>query len=241
MKKTSLILFAIANFSLIYSMKDAATHKKELSPIIEDAKSLIREKCNQVPPFIAIAGCSGVGKSHLAKELTDILQEEGITAKILNCDDFLNPYHNDPDHFHPRFEHLLAHAVIQKIKQGAKSITKPAWNPAELRPPAKIQENFLIERVDLIIFEGEFTLCEQAPYDFRKYSDLGIFVDADDEDIMEWNWQRKRSDTKNTTQEEYKARIKSNTLKYRDFVKSCWCRYLVSKNSDHQYRVIYSP
>ena len=248
MKKyvTIFVLLFIAFFP-IYAMEEVSIHNEEiaihnenqLKPIVENAKLVIQNKSGTIPNFIAIAGGTGIGKSFLAEELADLLAEEGITAAILRCDDFLDPDHDDPNHFHNRFQHLLAHSVIQQIKSGKKVITKPAWNPEKDQLPAKVQEEFSLEKVDVVIFEGEFTLCEQEPYNFIKYSDFGIFVDADDEDIMEWNWQRGRSDTKNTTKEEYKTRIKPYLLKYRDFVKSCSrsALYLLLKDSNHQYRV----
>lgn len=230
-------------FFYAHSMENLAEHNaKELKQIVEHAKLIAQEKDGEVPQFIAIAGCSSVGKSYFAQELAKLIDKEGIKVAILKFDDFLNPDHFDPDHFHPRLEHLLAHSVIQKIKRGEKLVRKPAWNPKELRPPSKIEENFSVEGIDIILFEGEFSLCDDEPYDFRKYSKFGIFIDAEDESIMEWKWQRAR-DVHEKTKAEFVQKNIPYLQRYREFVHSSQNKalYLLLKDIMHHYTLRKNP
>ena len=225
------------SFSGAYSMENNAAHNEYiLKPIVEHAKLIVQEKESKELPFIAIAGCSAVGKSYLTTELVKLLTQEGIKVAILKMDDFINPDHFDPNHFHPWLEHTLAHEVIQKIKKGEKSVKMPAWNPKHLRPPAKIEKDFSVEGVDLIVFEGEFTLCVDAPYDFSKYSTMSVFIDAKDEDILEWGWQRKERTIVEKTKEEFVKNNKPSLQKYRaHFFVQRAATYVVLKDLRHHY------
>ncbi len=219
-------------------MEELAKQNAEtLKPVIEHAKLVAQEKnTDGVPHFIAVAGCSAVGKSFFATELAALLDCEGIKVAILKFDDFLNPDQCDPDHFHPRFEYKRAHAVIQRILKGEKSVRKPVWNSRELRPPAKIEQDFSLDGIDLVLFEGEFTLCDDEPYDFRHYSQFGIFVDAEGDDILRWDWIRAR-DVEEKTQEELMANRRPSMERYREYVRSSRdsAAYLILKDRDHRY------
>lgn len=216
----------------------AKYNAKELKPIIEHAKLIAKEKASKTPRFIAIAGCSSVGKSYLAQELGKLLEQEGIKVAILKFDDFLNPDLFDPNHFHPHLDYKAAHEAIQKIISGAKSIKKPAWNPRNLRPPAKTEEDFSVENVDIILFEGEFALCNDEPYDFRRYAEFGIFIDAEDNDILQWDWIRDRTKSE-TSQEEFITNGKLRLQKYRKYVRSSrdTALYLLLKDGNFRYRL----
>ncbi len=208
----------------------------ELKPVIEHAKLLVKEKGKGgVPNMIAIAGCSAVGKSFFAEELAELLEREGIKVAILRGDDFHNPEQFDLEHFHRRFEFTRVHATLQKILDGEKSVRKPVWNPGP-RPPLKIEVDFSVQGIDLILFEGEFTLSDDEPYDFRRYSQFGIFVDADDDDILGWDWIRARH-VDEKTKEEMIANRRPGLEGYRAYV--CSSRdsaaYLLLKDRDHRY------
>lgn len=211
---------------------------QQLKPIVEHAKLVAKEKNDGVPHFIAIAGCSAVGKSYFTEKLAELLKAEGIKVAILKCDDFLNPDHFDEHHFHPRFEHAVAHSVIQQIKDGAQVVRKPTWNPKELRPPSKIEEQFSVAGVDLILFEGEFTLCNDQGYDFKQYCNFSIFIDAEDKDLIEWNWNRKRS-IQEKTKEEFIANTQAALSKFRSFTHAYTtvASYLILKDVDHRYMI----
>ncbi len=231
------LCMAFLSFSCICSMDYLKKHNAEkLEPIIKHAKLMAKKKDKEIPLFIAIAGCSGVGKSYFVQELAGILEQESIRVAILKFDDFLNPDHFDSNHFHPRLEHKKAHSVIQKILYGEKSVRKPVWNLKELSPPSKIEENFSVEGIDLVLFEGEFTLCDDEAYNFRRYSEFGIFIDAEDDDVLQWNWTRAR-EVPEKTQEEFVANNKPYLQRYREYVRSSRdsALYLLLKDANHRY------
>ncbi len=208
----------------------------ELKPVIEHAKLLVQEKgMGGIPKILAIAGCSAVGKSFFANELAELLKSEGINVVILRADDFINPDLCDREHFHARFDYAKAHSTVQRILDGEKSIRKPAWNP-ERKPPFIIEEDFSVQGIDLILFEGEFTLCDDEPYDFRRYSEFGIFVDADGDDILGWDWIRLRRRAEKT-KEEMMVNRRPYQERYRTYARSSrdTAAYLLLKDRDHRY------
>ncbi len=207
-----------------------------LKPVIEQAKLLIKEKgTDGVPKILAIAGCSAVGKSFFSNELAELLRSEGIKVVILRADDFINPDQCDRERFHPRFDYAKAHSTVQRILDGEKTVRKPAWNP-ERKPPFIIEEDFSVQGINLILFEGEFTLCDDVPYDFRRYSEFGIFIDADGDDILGWDWIRPRRRVEKT-KEEMMVNRKPYQERYRAYVRSSRdsAAYLLLKDRDHRY------
>lgn len=222
------------------SMSQKADQSQALEPIIQCALSLLQHKENNtIPSIVAIAGGTSVGKSYFAAEIATILrQAHNKRAKLLHCDDFLDPNHWDSDNFHPRLMHEVAHSVLQKIKAGETSIKKPTWKCID-GSWGKVEETFNVKKVDFIVAEGEFTLCKKAPYDFRKYADMGIFVDADDENLLQWNWARGRDVKNGQTQEEFFASTGGYLTRYRAFSQEANLKadFLVLKNSDHTYKI----
>lgn len=233
----SFLCMTFLSFSFIHPMENADHNKQMLQPIVEHIKLIVHEKNDVGPNFVAIAGASAIGKSYFTKELAELLAQEGVKIHILKLDDFLNPDHFDSDHFHPHLEHNVAHSVIQKIKRGDKSVRKPAWNPKPFRPPSKIEEDFCVEDIDLILFEGEFTACSDIPYDFSKYAKFSIFIDAEDDDILTWNWNRKERTIAEKTKDEFVKNNKPCLQKYRAYVQSSKnaAAYVVLKDVSHRY------
>ena len=168
-----------------------------VEPIIKRIKALAnkRDKSADIPFIVAIAGISEGGKSHFAERLSELLEEENIRTIILHLDDFMEKELIQGATYHPHLDYKKAHEVIRKILRGATRIRKRTWVNEEGQEPYKIEEEMCLENVDLVLFEGEFTLCDASSYDydFVKYSSLGIFMDASDEDILRWNWDRKRA------------------------------------------------
>ncbi len=233
LRKVFLLYIGLTSFFYAHSMEDSEL--SEMNPIVEDAKELVAQ--NQiVPKVIAIAGCTGVGKSYYAAQLADLLKKEGVGVAVLRLDDFMFPDHVDPHNFHPALKHALVHSVMKKIKDGEKCIRKPGWNN-DVTPPSKTEEVLSLKGVQLILFEGEYILCDNEDYNFKQYSEFGIFIDADDEDIVEWDWKRARHIPKETKEDDFKAQGKRGLQKYRKDVSSSpsSARYLLLKDKNHQY------
>jgi uridine kinase len=236
--KIFLLLSLFVALPLYASEESLDARAAFLRPILDHAKRVVREKEEKGLPFVAIAGPSSVGKSYFTVLLARLLKEEGVSVGILKGDDFLDPDHNDPDHFHPALVYAVAHTVIHKIKQGDKVVRKPAWSPRDVKPAHKIEEDFVCEGLELILFEGEFTCNDDAPYDFRRYAEFGIFIDADHDDILQWNWDRREERPKvETTFAEFKKNNKPCLERYSEYVAGARdaAEYLIVKNSSHSY------
>ncbi len=227
-------------FAAHYMVGCDNTDERALAPIVQDAQILRHKASPRVPIVIALAGNSAVGKSYCADQLAALLGECGVTVSVLRHDDFLDPDSEFVGGFHPRLHHEAIHRVMQAIKLGDRVVEKLAWNPMEKRPPSKTTEEFVIEGVNLIVIEGEYALCAEEPYDFRQYADLTVFIDADDDDILDWNWKRGRRDTQNTTEELFKELNRRNLKQTRKNIDrvSQGASYVIHKGSDHRYTVI---
>ena len=142
-----------------------------LLPIVSHVKEGIAQKSKgNIPLIIAIMGCSGVGKSYCAQQLAHLFQKEGIHTVVVKFDDFLDPDYKDLVYFHPAFRYDDAHRFMQSVLKGEQVITKPLWNPKrhQENQPQKIIENLSLKDAQVVICEGEFTLCTDTPYDFKK-------------------------------------------------------------------------
>jgi len=228
-------LFTCFCASSIYAMEQSKKDNVQiLRTLVEDAKRIFVQK-KSFPMLIGIAGCSAVGKSFFAEEFAELLRQKKLRTAILHCDDFLDPDYYDKDNFHPYFQHERAHAFLQRILSGELLVEKPRWNPLDQRPPAKVMEYFSLIGVQSVLFEGEFATSDVEPYNFRKYVDLSVFVDAKDDHILRWNWSRAR-EVKEKTEAEFFANNRPYLQKYRAFVSASRAAdYVVSKDANHRY------
>ncbi len=207
--------------------------------------SLIKRTCEVAekkdeagaPNFVAIAGGSAVGKSYLANQMVQLLKEKRVNAAVLHGDDFIDPDHNDPAQFHPRLNHALMHSVIQQIKGGQPVVSKPAWDLTDMRSPALIVENFSVAEVDVVLFEGEFTMCQDEPYNFKQYSSFGVFVTADNRDIAKWNWDRQRGIQEGETEDQFRSRVVSSLKQYDRYTMEALdkAEFTLIKDAEHRY------
>ena len=171
--------------------------KKLVKPITGYAKILARthHNNNYLPmPIIAIAGCTGIGKSHFTKQLVKLLRTKFLKTKHMNVailkeDDFLQPELVKNPVTHPHFDNSRAHDVIQQIIANGEHVRKPVWDHSEAIS-CKEEIVACFHDVDLVLFEGIYALCDENTYDFLHYSSLRIFLEAEEKDIIEWNWQR---------------------------------------------------
>lgn len=214
---------------------------KEIStPIIERIMPLVelyRSKHITVRPVIALTGCSGVGKSHFSDQLLGLLTEKGVKAKILRFDDFNDPEPFDGaiEHIHPHFDGHRAYAFLQKMIEGEELIEKPTWSNNGPKH-YKVNETYDLRDVELLIFEGEFTLCDSQTYDFLKFSHLRIILEADEDDIILWDWERARSRETDVLTEFIELRKKS-LARYRELLETLkpYADFIIKKEHSHRY------
>ncbi len=209
-----------------YEIQDRlhANLKGTIDPVIQLVMPLVndyRMNSSLKIPVISIAVCSGVGKSYFSQRLLEECEARGIQAKILKFDDFLDPEPFDGaiDEIHPHFDYNKLHAFLRRLINKEQTIEKPTWDHTQQKP-SKITTYFNLDGVELLIFEGEFTLCDEKTYkdpeayNFIQYSNVKVIIDANDEDIIEWDWQRAR-DIEAGSREEFNEERKQSLTKYR--------------------------
>ncbi|MBT8196908.1 MAG: hypothetical protein HKO87_09730 [Acidimicrobiia bacterium] len=142
---------------------------------------------------MTVAGESGSGKSETGQALADALASRGISAVVLQQDDYyvLPPRFNDAARranflwvgtTEVRLDLLDAH--LQAAQEGASSIVKPLVIYAENRID---EEEISLDGVHVVIAEGVYTsLCEHA--------DRRVFIARNRLETMEHRMKRGREE-----------------------------------------------
>lgn len=242
MSAVSTSCLKVASFAQIENAGSLDPLKEITSSIIEriiPQVELYRSGHINVRPVIAIAGCSAVGKSYFSRFLLKSLQEQKIHAKILEFDAFIEagPVEGALSEYNTLFDQHKAHALLQKILNGEEIIEKPAWD--ETGPKSfKITQDFDLREVELLIFEGEFTVCDENTYDFLRYSNLRVIIDADDNDLIRWDWERARYLETDSFAEFTEWKVQRIAV-YRKLLEPLkkYADYLVRKEGSHCYQL----
>lgn len=234
-----IIMISSWHHTQIVAHEESQEFKKVFSPLLKTAQKLAQEHNSNSAtpiPIIAIAGCSAVGKTHFAYQLMKALQEEGVRVAPLHFDSFIQPEPVKEPLLHPNFNHVQAHEIIAHVIKGSEKVVKPTWDLSGPEP-IKTVETVSFNNIDLLLFEGEYTLCDADTYDFLKYSKLRVFMDAANTDIIEWNWQRKRGVTEQSKEifvknvacgiQKYRAQVAAHVLPSAD--------YIVTQDAHHRY------
>lgn len=233
-------LFLLIFLAIFFSTypKNTGNNRLQLIPIITDIKKLATAKKTDPPIFIAISGCSCVGKTFFADRLAQLLEQEKITVAILHLDDFFNPLVVDPLAFNPYLEHQLIHTTIQQIQAGVPVIEKPIWPEWGKKQKEKTTELFNVSGIDIILFEGVYASCTNPPYDFAKYAAFSIFIDANDEDIIRWRWIRSHGYAAIMSAADF-LKEQEEITRHRAFIQSLrdTILYRIFKDKKHRYRV----
>ncbi|PWY55838.1 uridine kinase [Legionella qingyii] len=126
--------------------------------------------------FIIIGGASGSGKTGLSLHLLEKLKLNGVSAQILNMDDYyrecpeevnLEEYRRDTNFDTPEMLHLdLLKEHIALLHNG-KSVTKPIF---DFKTNRRVDEE-QVHPSDVIIIEGIF-----AQYFYKKYWSFKVTV-----------------------------------------------------------------
>lgn len=146
---------------------------------------LINLTTDRHPCIVGIAGIPGTGKTSLARILTIIANEIGTKAVTVSLDDFyLTPTERE------RFGHkwravpgthdlALLGEFVRQAKSGGETLSVPRYDTrAEQR-----LDPLMIERPQLVLFEGWFVGAAVAGYEFLADAiDCLLYLDAD----LEW-------------------------------------------------------
>jgi uridine kinase len=174
-------------------LEEAKSYYAVVPQIIEQTKLLLeqQQKNRKRPLIIAIAGCSGVGKSWFAKYLAEGFSVAEIKAAVLRQDHFMDPTVTIADYIiHPHLDYRKIYEFFNRIMRYEQLLQKPKFDWSK---KIVIQEEFDITGADVLLFEGTYALCGSESLDFAKYGDLCLFIDAEESDIIAWNWIRENS------------------------------------------------
>ena len=230
--------------SRVFEVKTTCISKIS-QPIIFWAKSFIEKRKRGEffeVPFISIAGCSAVGKTEFAKGLKIELEKEKIEVEILKQDDFIMPNKAGCGNFaHPWLNHKEMHRVINDIKNGQLHISRPRYDWVSR---TVTYETLDLTKVDIILFEGLYVLNSDSPYDFNRYANIHIFIDAAEEDIIKWDWQREKDSANSCYIPMSKKKFNKTVVRnMRDYHKNIFpnkkkADFIIEKDKNHNYSLI---
>lgn len=214
--------------------------KALVAPIIAKAKDLAHKHASnkETPkPIIAIAGCSAVGKSFFTRQIAKLLNQENIKVAIFQQDDFNQPTPVENTKMHPYFDYRRLHTVLQQIVMGHEHVKKPIWDKTG---PKSVKEEVVacFHDIDLLLFEGTYTLCGSNTYDFLKYSNYKVFIDAPQDTIVSWNYEREVPKGKKArTKEKFDSDIAWDMEDYRNVILPTKqvADFIIEKDSNHNY------
>ncbi|OJU82452.1 MAG: hypothetical protein BGO10_09915 [Chlamydia sp. 32-24] len=237
MKKVNLF-FVLFFFSIFFSTIEAK--EISLSSFIDQIVQTTQNSCSSSIPIVAIGGCPGVGKTYFTKMLATLLQQRKINCYILALDHFNLPLQErkkigtEWDIRHFRSDEL--HHVLQLIKQNKIFFQKPICN--QLTGEIK-EETVDLSQIDVILFDGLYTLCTHNPIHFFSYADIGIFIDANEKDIYQWKWEREQKKSQPRNGDEFAKHMEAILTDYKKNIaytkKSA--HFIITKDSSHQYLI----
>jgi type I pantothenate kinase len=139
------------------------------------------------PVVVAVTGAVAVGKSAVAGDLAAALRDRGDEVAVVSTDGFLYPNAEleargllfqkgvPASHDLDRLE-----AVLGAIRSGAGRVEVPVYSHDRYDVDA---EPRVVDRPDVLVLEGVVALQ-------RPVADLGIYVDADHQDVERWYVER---------------------------------------------------
>ncbi|MES2121457.1 MAG: SDR family NAD(P)-dependent oxidoreductase [Chlamydiota bacterium] len=229
------VLFLLCVASLI--------HAKDLSPITQYAAEMAsahRLAPASPPPILGIGGCAGVGKTHFSLNLKSLLQEAGVRCIVLHLDHFNLSVEErrkvgtewDPSHL--RVDEV--HRTLRAIASGSKRIEKPFHNQITAESGMEVID---LTDVDLILFDGIYTLSNAAPLDFFQYCAGGIYLESEEDNITAWKWEREQKKTHKRTPEQFAHHMEAILLDFHENIMSSkqQARLILTVDSDHHMTI----
>lgn len=192
-------------------------------------------------PIIAIGGCPGVGKSIFANLLLQELSEKNIRSIILSFDDFGKTQEekkglkNELDIMRIRWADL--YSVLEEIRSGNNMITVPKINQLTKE---RTEETLNLDEIDLILFEGMYTLSNTDHIRLHPHLDLGIYMETTTENICRWKWEREIKKTIPRTTEQFQEHM---VLVFEDFIRFVYpskqnADWVVFANDQHELAIV---
>jgi type I pantothenate kinase len=138
-------------------------------------------------PVVAIAGPVAVGKSTIAAALAEGLEARGRSVAVLATDGFLwpNAVLEARDllarkGFPETYDLDRLQRLVDSARAGEAVLEVPVYSHERYDV---LDEPIAVERPDVLVVEGVIALQ-------RRFGDLGIYLDADPEDVERWYVER---------------------------------------------------
>jgi uridine kinase len=237
-----LLCLPLVFFSLAFKGTDDAV-VQTLSPFLVHLKEIAethKKDRSQPIPIVAIGGCPGVGKTHLAKALLGTLQSQGVYCIVLPLDHFNLSLKErkalgtewDCNHL----KHSELHHCLSSIASGENQVTKPICNQLTGKVSTEVMD---LSEIDLILFEGLYALCTRPPLNFFDYCLEGIFLEAEEVDVYRWRWEREQKKLEPRTLEQFIKHFSCLLEDYRNTISYSKnnAHFLIRKDSDHTYHL----
>lgn len=228
---------------LIFIGTASIMHADELSSLIQYVEKIAivhREEPSNAIPIISIGGSAGVGKTYFSLDLCKRLRERGIRCVVLHLDHFnLSPEERrklgtewNPGHLQTN----QVHRALSAIAAGCKQIEKPFCNQLTGEIGTEILD---LADVDLVLFDGIYSLSTEPPLDFFCYCNAGVFLESEEENITAWKWQREQKKAHSRTPEQFAKHMEEILFDFHQNIISSKrnATFIFHKDSDHQLTI----
>ncbi|PJD94794.1 MAG: hypothetical protein CK425_10410 [Parachlamydia sp.] len=237
------ICLLIVSFVLLFACFGQASEEVTgpLAPLIEylvDIAMHHQQEAAKPVPIVAIGGCPGVGKSYLTHTLINILQQKSIRCTILPLDHFnLSPADRKKIGTEWDIRHFKAtklQQVLQAIFNGQKLIEKPTCNQLTGETGSECMD---LNAIDLILFDGLYALCSEAPLNFFDYCFAGVYLETDEANIYKWKWEREQKKMQPRTQEQFASHMQALIEEFQHNIaySKMNAHFIIQKDEKHQY------
>lgn len=160
--------------------------------LVDSIEPRLKTWPSESPFIVGIGGPSGVGKSTVAKRLARTLESRGRRCLVLGLDDFFKtPEAREKlGEWSPEHVRLAeARRVLKALKGGETVIETLRYR----RVPRKRLEPWRLSArgIDVVLFEGLYALSRSQNLGrLGELMDLGIYLDADPQDLKRWRFQQ---------------------------------------------------
>lgn len=238
----SLFIFPLCAIQLKWNLEQ----ERNLDPLLEPIHKLALQHCEDRSspiPIVAVGGCSGSGKSSFSEILAKFLQTRNLNVYIFHLDDFLLSHEERQkmgfqEGVSCLFQLKKVHETLTKMLFSSKQfIEKPTYNEYARTYASEIVN---LEKIDLVIFEGIYALCDVSPINFLQYCCLSIFLETDNSTIIQRIYDRNKRRPTARNEEEISQFLQANLLEYRENILPSrdHADFIIKNDNQYHYSIL---